>query len=157
MEGPAGAVNAPPAQTRQSVSLLQLVPGGDPAGSADVPALPPVAQERRGPAVRARIDIYHETVRTWWNRFGLLFEGDVRRQRVSRMWGFHHWHWHMDETYVKLNGEMVYLSRTVDYESEILKGYATRRRDKDVALTVMKKALRRHGLPDNITTNGLRS
>ncbi len=86
-----------------------------------------------------------------------MFEGDVRRQRVSRMWGFHHWHWHMDETYVKLNGEMVYLSRTVDYESEILKGYATRRRDKDVALTVMKKALRRHGLPDNITTNGLRS
>jgi len=31
------------------------------------------------------IDICHETVRYWWNRFGPLFAADVRRQRVSRM------------------------------------------------------------------------
>ena len=31
------------------------------------------------------IDICHETVRLWWNRFGPLFAADVRRQRVSRM------------------------------------------------------------------------
>lgn len=31
------------------------------------------------------IDICHETVRHWWNRFGPLFAADVRRQRVSRM------------------------------------------------------------------------
>ena len=30
------------------------------------------------------IDICHETVRMWWNRFGPLFAGDIRRQRVSR-------------------------------------------------------------------------
>jgi putative transposase len=30
------------------------------------------------------IDIYHETVRLWWNRFGLILAGEVRRQRVSR-------------------------------------------------------------------------
>ncbi|MBB3692003.1 hypothetical protein [Sphingomonas sp. BK580] len=29
------------------------------------------------------IDICHETVRLWWNRFGPLFAGEVRRQRVS--------------------------------------------------------------------------
>jgi putative transposase len=29
------------------------------------------------------IDISHETVRYWWNRFGLLFAGDIRRQRLS--------------------------------------------------------------------------
>ncbi|RYY15461.1 MAG: IS6 family transposase [Alphaproteobacteria bacterium] len=34
------------------------------------------------------IDICHETVRLWWNRFGPLFAGDIRRQRVSRMRGF---------------------------------------------------------------------
>ena len=33
------------------------------------------------------IDICHETVRHWWNRFGPLFAGDIRRQRVSRMRG----------------------------------------------------------------------
>ena len=30
------------------------------------------------------IDICHETVRLWWNRFGPLFADDIRRQRVSR-------------------------------------------------------------------------
>jgi putative transposase len=30
------------------------------------------------------IDISHETVRYWWNRFGPLFAGDIRRQRAWR-------------------------------------------------------------------------
>lgn len=29
------------------------------------------------------IDICHETVRHWWNRFGPMFAGDIRRQRVN--------------------------------------------------------------------------
>ena len=37
------------------------------------------------------IDVCHETVRFWWNRFGLIFVGDIRRQRVSAMRGFRHW------------------------------------------------------------------
>lgn len=31
------------------------------------------------------IDICHETVSLWGNRFGPLFAADIRRQRVSRM------------------------------------------------------------------------
>ena len=69
------------------------------------------------------IDVRYETVHFWWNRFGPLFAGDIRRQRVSRMRGFRHWRWHMDEMYVKLNGEMVYLWRAVDHEGEVLVGY----------------------------------
>jgi putative transposase len=42
------------------------------------------------------IDICHETVRQWWNRFGPMFAGDIRRQRVSRMRGFRQWKWHLD-------------------------------------------------------------
>jgi putative transposase len=53
------------------------------------------------------IGICHETVRHWWNRFGPMFAEDVRHQRVSRMRGFRYWRWHLDEMYVKLNGEMV--------------------------------------------------
>jgi putative transposase len=59
--------------------------------------------------------------------------------------------------YVKLNGEMVYLWRAVDHEGEILESYITRTRDKDAALRFMKKALKRHGSPEAITTDGLRS
>jgi hypothetical protein len=35
------------------------------------------------------IDISHETVRFWWNRFGPLFAAEIRKKRVSQMrsWG----------------------------------------------------------------------
>ncbi len=103
------------------------------------------------------IEICHETVRHWWNRFGPLFAADIRRQRVSRMRAFRHWRWHLDEMYVKLNGEMVYLWRAVDHEGEVLESYITKTRDKAEALRFMKKALKRHGSPEAITTDGLRS
>ncbi|NLR40875.1 IS6 family transposase [Novosphingobium sp. ERW19] len=103
------------------------------------------------------IDVCHETVRLWWNRFGPMFAADIRRQRVNRMRGFRHWRWHLDEMYVKLNGEMVYLWRAVDQEGAVLESYVTRTRDKAAALTFMRKALKRHGSPERITTVGLRS
>lgn len=103
------------------------------------------------------IDISHETVRFWWNRFGPLFASDTRRQRVSCMRGYRHWRWHLDEMAVKVNGEMRYLWRAVDHEGEILESFVTRERDKAAALKFMKKALRRHDSPEAITTDGLRS
>ncbi|MEP3422870.1 MAG: IS6 family transposase [Erythrobacter sp.] len=103
------------------------------------------------------IDICHETVRHWWNRFGPLFAADVQRQRVSRMRGFRQWKWHLDEVYVKINGELHYLWRTVDQEGEILESYVTKTRDKKAALRCMRKALKRHGSPNEITTDGLTS
>jgi putative transposase len=103
------------------------------------------------------IDICHETVRFWWNRFGPMFAGDIRRQRVSVMRGFRHWRWHLDEVYVKINGEMHYLWRAVDHEGEVLESFVTKTRDKAAALTFMKKALKRHGSPAAITTDGLAS
>jgi putative transposase len=57
------------------------------------------------------------------------------------MRGFRRWPWHLDEMYVKLVGEMVYLWRAVDHEGEILESYITKTRDKEAALRFMKKAL----------------
>ena len=103
------------------------------------------------------IDLCHETVRMWWNRFGPMFAGDIRRQRVSRIRGFRQWRWHLDEMDVKLNGEMVYLWRAVDQEGEILESYVTKKRDKTAALVFLKRALKRHGRAEQIVTDGLRS
>jgi len=103
------------------------------------------------------IDLCHETVRLWWNRFGPLFAADIRRQRVNRMRGFRHWKWHLDEMYVKINGELHYLWRAVDHEGEVLESYVTKKRDKSAALRFMKKALKRHGSPAVIVTDGLKS
>jgi len=52
---------------------------------------------------------------------------------------------------------MVYLWRAVDHEGEVLESFVTRKRDKAAALAFMKKALKRHGRPERIGTDGLRS
>jgi len=103
------------------------------------------------------VDICHETVRLWWNRFGPMFAAGIRRQRVSRMHGFRHWRWHLDEVFVKINGERHYLWRAVDHEGEILESYVTKKRDRSAALKFLKKALKRHGRAETIVTDGLRS
>ena len=103
------------------------------------------------------IDICHETVRKWWNRFGPMFAGEIRRKRVQHMRQFTHWKWHLDEVYVKINGEMHYLWRAVDHEGEVLESYVTTTRDKAAALKFIKKALKRHGGPQAIVTDRLRS
>ncbi len=50
------------------------------------------------------IDITHETVRFWWNRFGQIFSAEIRRNRTAAMRAFRHRRWHLDEVFVKING-----------------------------------------------------
>ena len=76
---------------------------------------------------------------------------------VNAIRSLHHWRWHLDEVYVKINGDMHYLWRAVDHEGEILESYITKTRDKAAALVFMKKALKRHGSPEAITTDSLGS
>jgi putative transposase len=49
------------------------------------------------------IDICHETVRLWWNRFGPMFASEIRRKRVQHMRSYTHWRWHLDEVFVRIN------------------------------------------------------
>jgi putative transposase len=102
------------------------------------------------------IDISHETVRFWWNRFGPLFAAEIRKRRVSGMRSSH-WRWHLDEVFVKINGALHYLWRAVDHEGEVLESFVTKRRDKKAVLKFLKKSLRRHGPADEIVTDRLRS
>ena len=103
------------------------------------------------------IDVSYETVRFWWNRFGPMFAAEVRRKRVQHMRQFTHWRWRLDEVYVKINGEMHYLWRAVDHEGEVLESFVSKERDKAAALKFIKKAMKRHGRPQVIVTDGLRS
>ncbi len=65
------------------------------------------------------IDITHETVRFWWNRFGPLFARSIRKRRVQDGC-YSNWPWNLDEVFVKINGELHYLWRAVDHEGEVL-------------------------------------
>jgi putative transposase len=55
------------------------------------------------------IEISHETVRFWWNRFGPMFAAEIGRRRVDRMRACRYWRWRLDEVFVKINGVTHYL------------------------------------------------
>jgi putative transposase len=103
------------------------------------------------------IDIGHETVRFWWNRFGPMFAAEIRRKRVGRMRAFSNWRWHLGEVFVKINGERRYLWRAVDHEGEVLQGVVAKRRNKKAALKFVRRLMRRYGQPDQIVTDRLPS
>jgi len=102
------------------------------------------------------IEISHETVRFWWNRFGPMFAAEIRKRRVGAMRSSR-WRWHLDEVFVKINGETHYLWRAVDHEGEVLESFVTKTRDKKAALKFLKKTLRRHGRAEELVTDRLRS
>jgi len=102
------------------------------------------------------IDICHETVRFWWNRFGPMFAAEIRKRRVQSQ-SYSRWRWHLDEVFVKINGETHYLCRAVDHEGEVLEVFATKRRDRKAALQFLKRAMKRYGQPKVIVTDRLKS
>lgn len=98
----------------------------------------------------------HETVRFWWHRFGPMFAAKIKKRRIEGMKSSC-WRWHLDEVLVKNNGERHYLWRAVDHEGEVLESFVTKTRDKTAALKFLKKAMRKHGRPEVIVTDRLRS
>jgi len=100
------------------------------------------------------VEIGRETVRFWWNRFGPLFPNEIRKRRIAGMRSSR-WQWHLDEVFVKINGERHYLWRAVDHEGEVLESFVTNTRDKKAALKFLKKAMRKHGQPEVIVTDRL--
>ncbi len=100
------------------------------------------------------IDITHETVRFWWNRFGPLFAKSIRKRRVQNT-NYSNWAWHLDEVFVKIYGELYYLWRAVDHEGEVLGVFVTKRRDRKAALKFLRKAMKRYGRPDVVLTDRL--
>jgi putative transposase len=103
------------------------------------------------------IDISYETVRAWWNKFGPIFASEIRRRRGATMQRMPQWKWHLDEVFVRINGEIHYLWRAVDHEGETLEVFVTKRRDREAALRFLKKAMKRYGRPETIVTDRLRS
>ena len=88
------------------------------------------------------IEISHETVRFWWNMFGTLFAAEIRRKRVQHLRTHSNWQWHLDEVFLKINGETHYLWRAVDHEGEVLESYVTKRRDRKAALKFHRKTIK---------------
>ena len=103
------------------------------------------------------IEICHETVRYWWNKFGPLFAKEIRKKRMYPIPNHSNWKWHLDEVFVKINGETHYLWRAVDHEGEVLEAFVSKRRDRKAALDFLKKIMKKYGAPKVIVTDRLKS
>jgi transposase-like protein len=103
------------------------------------------------------IDLSHETVRFWWNRFGPIFAVEIRKRHVTHMRGYPLWRWHLDEAFVKINGKLCYLWRAIDHEGQVLEAVVTTKRDKAAALKLLKRVMKKYGRPRIIVTDRLRA
>jgi putative transposase len=84
-----------------------------------------------------------------------MFAAEIRKRRV-RSHAYSRWRWHLDEVFVRINGETHYLWRAVDHEGEVLEVFATKRRDRKAALAFLRRAMKRYGCPEVIVTDRLR-
>ena len=103
------------------------------------------------------IDVSHETVGFWWKCFGPIFAAEVGRKRRINSIIHSNWQWHLDEAFVKTNGEGHYLWRAVDHEGKVLESYVSKHRDCAAALKFKRNSMKRNGLPRIVVTDKLSS
>ncbi|MFI5775196.1 IS6 family transposase [Streptomyces sp. NPDC051658] len=97
--------------------------------------------------------VSHETVRRRCTKFGQAYANGLRRRRPRP--GDK---WHLDEIFVKINGEQKYLWRAVDADGNVLDILVQSRRDKAAARRSFRKLLKRTcSVPRVIVTDKLRS
>ena len=97
--------------------------------------------------------VSYESIRRWCLRFGTEFAAKLRKRRPRPGDT-----WHMDEVYLKINGELFYLWRAVDQHGVVLDILVQERRNATAAKRFFKRLL--VGLqyrPRKIVTDGLRS
>ena len=70
--------------------------------------------------------------------FRPMFAAEIRKKALQN-YLYSRWQWHLDQVFVKINGETQYLWRAVYYEGEVLEVLVTKRRDRKAALKFLKK------------------
>ncbi len=102
------------------------------------------------------IEVIHETARVWWQRVGPMVAAEIRKRRVSGLRASR-WRWHLGEVFVRINGAQHDLWRVVDLEGEELEAFVSKHRDRKAALKFLRKLMTRHGRPEELVTDKLRS
>ena len=89
--------------------------------------------------------VSHETVRQWGLKFGQGFANQIRRRLPSA--GDK---WHCDEVVVKIAGVTHWLWRAVDQNGTVLDILVQSRRNKEAALRLLRKLLKRQCRPPRV-------
>ncbi|EJQ37620.1 hypothetical protein IEE_05179 [Bacillus cereus BAG5X1-1] len=82
------------------------------------------------------LSIAHTTIMRWVHQYGTELDERVRRHLQSKNDS-----WRVDETYVKVKGQWLYLYRAVNSEGNTIDFYLSESRDKQAAKRFFKKAL----------------
>ncbi len=98
------------------------------------------------------IDVCHERVRLWGDRFSADFAHTIRKRRSEPMRRSPPGQQRLDEVFIKVRGERHDLRRAVDREGEVLESFVTKKMDKGAALKFLRKAIKRHGSPHVVVT-----
>ena len=98
---------------------------------------------------RARIALAHTTILRWVQRYVPEFE--KRWSRYALPVGDS---WRVDETYLKIKGQWVYLYRAVDKAGRTVDFLLSERRDIAAAKRFFTRATKQHGAPRVITLDG---
>ena len=88
------------------------------------------------------LDIFHETVRRWFQKFGGPIARNLRQTRSTPSD-----HWHLDEMVIVIRGKRHWLWRAVDNEGEVLDFLVQPKRNARAALKLIRKLLKKQGWP----------
>jgi putative transposase len=95
------------------------------------------------------VEVDHATINRWVIKYSPQLE-DAFHCRKRPVWIS----WRLDETYIRVKGKWRYLYRAVDKHGQTIDFLLTEHRDQEAALRFLKKAIRRHGVPESITIDG---
>jgi putative transposase len=95
------------------------------------------------------VQVDHSTINRWVIKYSPQLEDAFHRCKRP-VWVS----WRMDETYIKVRGEWVYLYRAVDKFGQTIDFLLTQQRDKKAARRFLNKAIGRHGVPEKMTLDG---
>ena len=99
------------------------------------------------------LTLTYETVRYWCLKFGQTYANSLRRK--SPRPGDR---WHLDEVFLKINGQLHYLWRAVDQDGDVLDILVQSRRNKEAAKKFFRKLLKRlRYVPRALITDKLKS
>ncbi len=97
------------------------------------------------------VTVDHATIQRWEYKFTPLIDVEFRRRKKLVLKS-----WRMDETYIKVKGEWMFLYRAVDKEGSTVDFVLTKRRNKLAAHKFLLKPIGNNGCPKviNIDKSG---
>ncbi|PGB02017.1 IS6 family transposase [Bacillus toyonensis] len=82
------------------------------------------------------VSLAHTTIMSWVHQYGPELNERIRKYLKATNDS-----WRVDETYIKIKGEKMYLYRAIDSEGNTIDFYLSRKRDAKAAKCFLKKAL----------------